>query len=135
MNHRFGSIAFGMVVGLLIAVFSYRWITDPGNSAERAEEERVVLASRILLSDKLAPSQIEIVDPLAPRRRVGKVYVSPQQGGWAVSGYYSRTESERWYPYLMSLNADLTLSKLKVQDSDTELIPRAAADPTIEVSR
>jgi hypothetical protein len=131
MNHRIGRSLFALAVGLAIAVFAFQWISDPGPRVERALEEKVVQVARSLLETAIASDRLEIVDPLAPNRKVGKVYVYAEEPGWAVSGYYRRSEEDRWHPYLMTLTEGLELSGLKVQDEG--LAARAADDPKLEV--
>lgn len=131
MNHRIGRAIFALVVGLAVAVYSYQWITSPELRAERATEERVVETSRIVLRSVLASDALEIVDPLSPDRKVGKVYVYAEDPGWAVSGYYRRGDEDGWHPYLMTLTARLELVRLKAQDAG--LLDRAAADPRLEI--
>ncbi|MDH3304419.1 MAG: hypothetical protein OEM92_04340 [Gammaproteobacteria bacterium] len=131
MNHRIGRVMFALVVGLAAAVLSYKWITDPNPRMQRAREEQVVQIARSRLAAKLESDSLEIVDPLAPDRKVGKVYVFAQAPGWAVSGYYRRNEEDRWHPYLILLSKKLELHRLKVQDETLAL--RAAADPTLEI--
>lgn len=131
MNHRIGRIVFSLAVGLAIAAVSYRWVTNPEPRVERAREETVVQVSRSLLAPVVASDELDIVDPLAPNRKVGKVYVYAEGPGWAVSGYYRRDESDRWHPYLMTLSKDLELVRLKVQDA--ELAGQAAANPALEI--
>jgi len=131
VNHRIGRIVFALVVGLTIAAVSYRWITNPEPRVERAREETVVEVSRSLLAPVVASDDLEIVDPLAPNRKVGKVYVYAEGPGWAVSGYYRRDKADRWHPYLMILTRDLELVRLKVQDA--ELAGQAAANPALEI--
>jgi len=131
MNHRIGRIVFSLAVGLAIAAVSYRWVTNPQPRVERAREETVVQVSRSLLAPVVASDELDIVDPLAPNRKVGKVYVYAEGPGWAVSGYYRRDESDRWHPYLMTLTKDLELVRLKVQDA--ELAGQAAANPALEI--
>lgn len=133
MNHRIGRGLFALLVGLAVAVFSYKWITDPDPRVERAREEQVVQISRSLLATLVESGSLEIVDPLAPNRKVGKVYVFAEAPGWAVSGYYRRSDEDRWHPYLMSLTEDFELSRLKVQDE--ALAERAAADPRLAISQ
>lgn len=133
MNHRVGRSLFALVVGLGVAFYSYQWITNPAPRAERALQESAVMASRSLLADKTGVGILEFVDPVAPDRKVGKVYVYREAPGWAVSGYYRRSAEDSWHPYLISMSGDLKLSRLKVQD--TELIDRAASDPTLEIIR
>lgn len=133
MNHRVGRSLFALVVGLGVAFYSYQWITNPAPRAERALQESAVMASRSLLADKTGVETLEFVDPVAPDRKVGKVYVYREAPGWAVSGYYRRSAEDSWHPYLISMSEDLKLSRLKVQD--TELIDRAASDPTLEIIR
>lgn len=132
MNHRIGRSVFALAVGLGVAFFAFQWITNPQPRAERARQEQVVLASRSLLAGILASDSLEIVDPLDPDRKVGKVYVYAEGPGWAVSGYYRRSEEDRWHPYLMTLSNSLQLYGLKVQDP--ALRGRANSDPIIEVS-
>ena len=116
MSHRLGRILFAAVVGIGVAFFAYQWITDPAPREERRQEEIAVNASRQLLLDTTMLQDIQIVDPLAPNRKAGKVYVYREGGGWAVSGYYRRNESDRWHPYLLQMNTDLVLLHLKVKD-------------------
>ena len=134
MKRRPGSIVFGIVVGLLFAAWSYQWITNPDKRAERDEEESVVQSSRAVLVDALALTNIEIVDPLAPLRKVGKVYIYRRDSGWEVSGYYRRNEDDRWHPYLMALDAERNLLSLKAEDSDPTLAKRAAANSQLQLT-
>lgn len=133
MNHRIGRVLFALTVGLAVAVFSFKWITNPDPRGERAREEQVVQISRSLLSSIVESDSLEIVDPLAPNRKVGKVYVFAEAPGWAVSGYYRRSDEDRWHPYLMRLTENFDLQRLKVQDE--ALAERAAADSTLEISQ
>jgi hypothetical protein len=134
MNHRIGRIVFVFVIGLLVASFSYRWITNSEGRVERALQESVVEASRGHLRSAVGIDSLEIVDPLAPNRKAGKVYIYAEGDGWAVSGYYRRGENDRWHPYLMTLNTDQSLSFLKLKDRDQQLIERAASDPLLEIN-
>jgi len=134
VDHRVGRIVFAVFIGLLVAVFSYQWITDPAGRAERILQENVVEVARGQLKDAIGMEMLEIVDPLSPNRKVGKVYVFPEGDAWAVSGYYRRGADDRWHPYLMALSADLSVTSLKIQDKNQQLIERAALDPQLEVS-
>jgi hypothetical protein len=133
MNHKMGSLVFGAVVGLLVAIWAYQWVSDPLKSERRTEQETVVEISRTVLRDKLAIGDIELVDPLAPQRKVGKVYVYPLASGWEISGYYRRSDQDLWHPYLMALSQELSLESLKISDSDAGLAQLAAMDPNFEV--
>ena len=133
MNQRVRSIIFGIVVGLIVATLSYQWIMNPDRREQRAEEERVVAVSRTLLIEKLAMGDIELVDPLEPQRKVGKVYIYPLADGWEISGYYRRNDANRWHPYLLTLSTSLSLASLKIKDGDAGLAQLAAMDPTLEV--
>ena len=133
MNHRIGRALFALLAGLAVAIFSFKWITYPDPRVERVQEEQVVQISRSLLATMVESSSLEIIDPLAPNRKVGKVYVFAESPGWAVSGYYRRSDEDRWHPYLMKLTENLELNRLKVQDK--ALAERAAADPRLEISR
>ena len=135
MNHRAGSIVFGLAIGLLVAVLSYQWLTDPSNRVARNKEVSVVELSRGILNDTLGIQDLQIVDALAPQRKVGKVYVYPLENGWDISGYYRRDDDDRWHPFLMTLDSELSLRSLKVQDSDKSLAQRAATDPLLEVQQ
>lgn len=131
MNHRVGRMIFSLAVGLVIAAVSYRWITNPEPRMERVRQERVVEVSRSLLAPLVASDELEIVDPLAPNRKVGKVYVYAEGPGWAVSGYYRRDDADRWHPYLMTLTKDLQLVRLRVQDAG--LAGQAVTNPALEI--
>ena len=91
------------------------------------------MESRDRLTAVIGTRSLEFVDPLAPNRKVGKVYVYREGGGWAISGYYRRGDGDRWHPYLLYLSAGLEIRSLKIQDQDPTLLNRAAADPAIEV--
>jgi len=132
MDHRVGRIVFALVVGLVVFFASYRWVTDPGPRAERAAQEEAVRSARAALVEMIGDGELQIVDPLAPNRKAGKVYVYAEAPGWAVSGYYRRGEQDRWHPYLVTLDETLSLTHLKVQDP--LLLERAAVDPRLEVS-
>jgi len=122
VNHKIGKMVFALVVGVLAATLSYRWVANPVPHTERLYEERVVEASRIWLESTLAIGQLVIVDPLTPDRKVGKVYVYPRDGGWEVSGFYRRDASDLWHPYLISMDGELALTHIKI--SDTALLQR-----------
>lgn len=130
MNHRIARLIFGFSVGLLVAFLAYGWITDPAPRAERQLEETVVLIARQQLEERLALGELELVDPLAPDRKVGKSYVYRADGGWEVSGYYRRVQGDRWHAFLMALDASPAITNLKVQDA--ALIERAAEDAILE---
>jgi len=130
MKQRNGGLLFGIGVGLVFAFMSYQWITNPAPREERQLEEAVVLDARNYLIVQLGVA--EIVDPLAPNRKIGKSYVYRASEGWEVSGYYRRDDSDRWHAFLMSLDDARNITHLKVQDS--ELAERASEDPKLEVS-
>ena len=134
MDHRVGRAVFALVIGLLIASFSYRWITNPEGRVERALQESVVEASRGHLRSAVGIDSLEIADPLSPNRRAGKVYIYAEGDGWAVSGHYRRNENDRWHPYLMTLSNDQSHSYLKLKDRGQQLIERGASDPLLEIS-
>ena len=141
VNHKVIRMIVALAIGVFLALFSYQRITDQEPGQERALEEAAVLAGReILQSFVAAGEEIEIVDPLAPSRVIGKVYVYPAAGGWELSGYYRRSagrsaggRGDRWHPYLMSLDGGLKLLKLAVKDTDEQLKASAADDPRLSV--
>lgn len=134
-NHRIGSVVFGVIVGLVAAAWSYQWVTDPQKLAARKAEERAVLHARDLLAERLSIANLEVVDPLAADRKVGKVYIYPTNDGWDISGYYRRDEDDSWHAFLMSVSSGLQLQALKVDDDDPALAARAQGDPDFEVTR
>ena len=82
----------------------------------------------------VAPAgDVEIVDPLAPNRKIGKVYVFAAGDGWEVSGFYRRHGTDIWHPYLMSLDAAGDVSGLTVSDRSKRLIDLAAQDEALTV--
>ena len=131
MNHRVARLVFGFGVGFLVAVLAFRWVSDPAPRLERQLQEAVVASSRFLLQQSLAIGELELVDPLAPDRTVGKTYVYRADDGWEVSGYYRRGESDLWHPYLLTLDSKQQLLHLKV--SDTALLKRAGENPQLEI--
>ena len=135
VNHRFGSIIFGIIVGLVAAAWSYHWITDPEKNAARQAEERAVLRARDLLAERLSIAGLQVVDPLAANRKVGKVYIYPAKDGWDISGYYRRNDDDSWHAFLMAVSSGLQLKSLKVDDDDPVLAALARSDPEFEVSR
>jgi len=96
-------------------------------------EEQVVTRTRNILVETVASGQLEIVDPLAPDRRVGKVYIYPGAAGWEISGYYRRDETDLWHPYLMQLDEARELVHLKISDQDPALVERGSNDPLLDV--
>jgi hypothetical protein len=120
MNHRVGRSLFALAVGLVVFGLAYRWITDPVPRAQREAEERAVLAARDALGSRIGGRDLEIVDPLLPNRKLGKVYVYAEGPGWAVSGFYRRDDADPWHPYLIYLDQDLSLHSLKVEDTAIE---------------
>jgi len=131
MNHRTGRIVFSLGIGLLVAIFAYQWIMNPAPRAERVLQESVVATSRVLLEETLAIGRLEIVDALAPDRKIGKTYVYREDEGWQLSGYYRRNENDLWHPYLMTLDNSTALIQLKI--SDAELMDRGADEDFLEV--
>ena len=129
-NHRIGGLVFAFGVGLLVAFLSYRWITDPAPRMERQLQEAAVLAAREQLQEIAASGELEVVDPLAPDRKVGKVYVYRAGDGWEVSGFYRRNEDDRWHAFLMTLDAGNANTHLKVRD--TAFAEAAAKDDRLE---
>ena len=124
---------FAVVVGLLVAVWSYRWITDPGPREERIRQEQVVMLTRSMVESLVAVDDLEVVDPLAPNRSVGKTYIYPLQDGWEVSGFYRRSGRDLWHPYLVQLDADMELVSLKISEQNPDVLERARQDDRIVV--
>lgn len=127
-NHRVGGLIFAVTVGLIVAFLSYRWITDPAPRMERQLQERAVYSARNHLQN-IVGTELELVDPIATDRKVGKVYVYRVDNGWEVSGFYRRSPDDEWHPFLMSLTADTALVNLKVQDPALS----ANANPMVDV--
>ncbi len=131
MNHRIGRLLFAFGVGFVVALLAFKWITNPAPRIERQQEEAAVLSARLGLEQALSLKNIEIVDPLAPDRKVGKTYVYRAADGWEVSGYYRRADSDRWHPFLMSLDETHVVLRLKVRDG--AFAEQAQSDPRLEV--
>ena len=130
--HRVMSLLFAFSVGLMLAVFSFRWITNPDPARQRVVEEAAVMVAREVLTEQIqAPQPLQIIDPLEKDRVVGKGYVYPEGDGWQVSGYYRRDARDRWHPFMMTLGAELELEVLTLGDDEPGLVRRAAADPRI----
>ncbi len=132
--HHAGRLVVAFAIGIAVAVYAYERVTDPEPARQRAREEAAVLAARAILAVYLAAgSELQIVDPLAPDRVVGKVYVYPTTHGFDVSGHYRRSDNARWHPFLMRLDRDAGLIDLSVADDDEQLRQRSATDPRLRV--
>ncbi len=134
--HRIIRPVIAYSVGIVLALYVFERISDPEPARQRAWEEAVVISAREILKSYVpADGEIEIADPLATNRVAGKVYIYPTDDGWEVSGYYRRNESDRWHPFLISLNAHIDLVSLSVRDADDSLGAAASVDPKFSVSR
>lgn len=132
LNHRILRPIVAFAVGFGVAFYAYDRVTDPRPRQERKQQEAVVRASRDILRGYLEETDgLQIVDPLAPDRKVGKVYIYPAGHGWDVSGHYKRGDGDRWHPYLMRLDADSRLVLLSVRDDDPRLRQQAVQDPKL----
>ncbi len=134
--HRIVRPVVAFSVGIVLALFVFERNSDQEPARQRAREEAVVISAREIMKLYVqADGEIEIADPLAPNRVAGKVYIYPTNNGWEVSGYYRRNESDRWHPFLMSLNANTDLVSLSVRDAHEKLGAAAGDDPKFSVSR
>lgn len=135
-GHRVIRLAVAFTAGLALALLAYERITDPEPRRQRALEEGVVFEARHILRDYVAlGGELDIVDPLAPDRKVGKVYIYPTENGWQVSGHYRRAGGQGWHPWLMTLDRQPALLSLSVQDDAPPLAARAAQDRRFDVKR
>jgi len=134
-HHRIIRLVVAFAIGIFLALYSFERISDPEPRRQRAAEESVVISAREILSSYVALGmQIEIVDPLATNRAVGKSYIYPLDNGWQVSGHYRRYASDRWHPFLMSLDTNVELVSLTVRDDDEGIAAIARDDPGFTVS-
>ena len=116
-----------------MALYAYDWATDPQPRLQRELEEVVVVMARDILKGYVAPnSNVEFVDPVDPERKVGKVYISPVADGWEVSGFYRRNSRDSWHPWLMSVDSNMQLRNLSLQDSNPGLMALASEDPKFD---
>jgi len=133
-HHRIIRLVVAFAIGIFLALYSFERISDPEPALQRAREETVVLSAREILKSYVSPSvEIEIVDPLATDRVVGKSYIYPIENGWEVSGHYRRYASDRWHPFLMSLDTNVKLVSLMVRDDDEKIATTARDDPKFSV--
>jgi hypothetical protein len=134
-KHRIIRLVVAFAIGIFLALYSFERISDPEPARQRAREETVVLSAREILKSYVAGGmQIEIVDPLETDRNVGKSYIYPTDDGWEVSGHYRRYASDRWHPFLMILDTNVSLVSLSVRDDDEKIVAIAADDPKFSVS-
>ena len=135
MNHSIGRYVFALAVGLSLALYVYQRASDPQPRLDRQEEERIVLLARAAILDTLpVDGPVDIVDPLAPNRVAGKVYVYPASEGWEVSGHYRRQDEAEWHPWLMRLDAEGVMQSLAVRDADPEFLRLAETLPGFSVT-
>lgn len=129
VNHRYTQWIVAISVGLVLALYAYQRSTDPEPTRRKLLEESVVMTSREILTSYVLPGgELQLVDPLAPDRKVGKVYIWPNERGWEVSGHYRRNDSDRWHPYLMQLSEQSELVSLAVKDDNERLLGLSAQD-------
>jgi hypothetical protein len=129
-KHRYMQWIVAIAVGVMLSLLVFDRATDPEPTRRKAIEEAVVLEARLLLLSYVLPGgELQLVDPLAPDRKVGKVYIWPDDNGWEVSGYYRRDEQDPWHPFLMILDASSELTSLAVKDRNERLIGMSARDP------
>ncbi len=130
INHKVVRPLLALTVGLILALYAYQCVTDPEPGRQRAREEAAVISARDILQSYVAPgAYLEIVDPVSPNPKVGKVYIYPAGGGWEVSGHYRRDEDDAWHPFLMALNGGAGLESLAVRDANDRLIVMSSQDP------
>jgi hypothetical protein len=135
LDHSRIAPVVAIAVGLIVFYGSYQWITNSDRTIRRTREEVIVLAGRDILKEYVTDENLEISDALDRVRTAGKVYIFPTSDGWELSGHYRRRGEKLWHDYLMSLDADVLLVSLSVNDSDPELQTLAAADPKFSTSR
>ena len=129
-----GLVALG--IGIALTFYAFQLTTDPRSVEQRAEEEAMVHAARRILNRYIASgAPLEIVDPLAPRRAIGKVYIYPVGDGFEVSGYYRRGQHDPWHPFLVELDAASRLLRVSVRDPDPTLQRLAGEDPRLVVRK
>lgn len=132
VNHRILRPVVACAIGFAVAFYAYERVTDPRPRLERERQEAIVRASRDILRGYFRNTAgLRIVDPLAPDRKAGKVYIYPAGQGWEVSGHYRRGENAPWHPYLMRLDAEGRLVRLSVHDDDAGLRQQAVQDPKL----
>lgn len=131
VDNQVARITFGLLIGILVAFFSYQWITDSSRRVERRLEESVVTEVRTILAETLLLTGLEIVDPLLTNREAGKSYIYRTATGWQVSGYYRRQEEDPWHPFLMDLDSSGTMTNVRVDDP--EMVKPASTNALLEV--
>jgi hypothetical protein len=129
-RHPYMQWIVAISVGVIVSLLVFERATDPEPTLQKVIEEAVVMEARLLLLSYVLPGgELQLVDPLAPDRKVGKTYIWPVESGWEVSGYYRRDQQDLWHPFLMNLDASSELTLLAVKDSNERLIGMSAQDP------
>jgi hypothetical protein len=134
--HRIARLAVALGLGLTLSLYAFHRVTDPEPAMQRAREEAAVLSARTILLSYIEPaSELRIVDPVSPDRKIGKSYIYPTDSGWEISGHYRRNDNDRWRPFLMALYLDHTLASLSVKDDSNSFTPTALQDPRFTANR
>ena len=134
MSQKTTGLLFAVSIGLLVAWYAYERASDPRPTIERQHQEALVIEARTHLQRLLAlDEEAEVVDPLAPNRVAGKVYIYPEAPNWQVSGFYRRTEGTEWLPWLMRLDNEGELLELKLPAAEPRAAQLAAEDARIVV--
>ena len=135
-HHRIIRLVVAFAIGIFVALYSFERISDPEPALQRAREESVVMSAREILQKYVSGGQqLQIVDPLATDRSVGKSYIYPTDSGWEVSGHYRRYGSDRWHPFLMTLDRNVGLVALSVRDDDERIGVIARDEPKFSVTQ
>jgi hypothetical protein len=82
-SHRLTKVLVAFGLGFAQAQFAFHLATNARSPETRAREEAMVHLARDNLTRHVASDgPLEIVDPLAPNRAIGKVYIYPSNDGF-----------------------------------------------------
>ena len=130
MKHQFLRIIIFLILFIAAITYTYRKVYEPISVNQREDEIQIIHITRSIIKSYIdISSDIEIIDPLNPNRKIGKSYIFPSDNGWEISGYYKKSGHDNWHPWLISLNSANELVSIAVKDDDSGINKKSIEDP------
>lgn len=130
MKHKFLRIFIFLMLSIAALTYTYRNVYEPISVNQRGGEIQIIHITRSIIKSYIdISSDIKIIDPLNPNRKIGKSYIFPSDNGWEISGYYKKTDHDNWHPWLISLNSANELVSITVKDDSPRIKKKSIEDP------
>tara|TARA_B100001105_G_scaffold50458_1_gene38034 strand:+ start:208 stop:618 length:411 start_codon:yes stop_codon:yes gene_type:complete len=134
MKHKFLKIIIFLILFIAALTYTYRNVYEPISVNQRGGEIQIIHITRSIIKSYIdISSDIKIIDPLNPNRKIGKSYIFPSDNGWEISGYYKKTDRDNWHPWLISLNSTNELVSIAVKDDSPRIKKKSIEDPFLSI--